>query len=141
VAAGDGRGHPDARGPGRGRHPLHRAGTEPGRPRPSARRQGLAGRRRRPHRHTRPTCSAAVRPEIALFFYDGPTSRAVAFEGLLRNGEHFAQRVLAIAAGFAGEPLLATIATDGETYGHHHRHGEMALAYMLHHVEQRSSRT
>jgi alpha-amylase/alpha-mannosidase (GH57 family) len=74
--------------------------------------------------------------EIALFFYDGPTSRAVAFEGLLRNGEHFAQRVLSVLQDTT-EPQLASIATDGETYGHHHRHGEMALAYMLHHVEQR----
>lgn len=73
--------------------------------------------------------------EIALFFYDGPTSRAVAFEGLLRNGEHFAQRVLD-GLQDTDEPQLANIATDGETYGHHHRHGEMALAYMLHHVEQ-----
>ncbi|CAN5746658.1 DUF3536 domain-containing protein [soil metagenome] len=75
--------------------------------------------------------------EIVLFFYDGPTSRAVAFEGLLRNGEHFAQRVLAGLDNTA-QPQLANIATDGETYGHHHRHGEMALAYMLHHVEQRN---
>jgi alpha-amylase/alpha-mannosidase (GH57 family) len=74
--------------------------------------------------------------EIVIFFYDGPTSRAVAFEGLLRNGEHFAQRVLS-GVHDGGEPQLASIATDGETYGHHHRHGEMALAYMLHHVEQR----
>jgi alpha-amylase/alpha-mannosidase (GH57 family) len=74
--------------------------------------------------------------EITLFFYDGPTSRAVAFEGLLRNGEHFGQRVLSLLNDSA-EPQLATIATDGETYGHHHRHGEMAMAYMLHHVEQR----
>jgi alpha-amylase/alpha-mannosidase (GH57 family) len=74
--------------------------------------------------------------EIVLFFYDGPTSRAVAFEGLLRNGEHFAQRVLSLLQD-TSEAQLANIATDGETYGHHHRHGEMALAYMLHHVEQR----
>jgi alpha-amylase/alpha-mannosidase (GH57 family) len=74
--------------------------------------------------------------EISLFFYDGPTSRAVAFEGLLRNGEHFAQRVLSVLED-TPEAQLASIATDGETYGHHHRHGEMALAYMLHHVEQR----
>jgi alpha-amylase/alpha-mannosidase (GH57 family) len=74
--------------------------------------------------------------EIALFFYHGPISRAVAFEGLLRNGEHFAQRVLSVLQDTA-EPQLASIATDGETYGHHHSHGEMALAYMLHHVEQR----
>jgi alpha-amylase/alpha-mannosidase (GH57 family) len=74
--------------------------------------------------------------EIVIFFYDGPTSRAVAFEGLLRNGEHFAQRVLSLLQD-GGEPQLANIATDGETYGHHHRHGEMALAYMLQHVEER----
>jgi alpha-amylase/alpha-mannosidase (GH57 family) len=74
--------------------------------------------------------------DIALFFYDGPTSRAVAFEGLLRNGERFAQRVLSLLED-NDAPQLANIATDGETYGHHHRHGEMALAYALHHVEQR----
>jgi alpha-amylase/alpha-mannosidase (GH57 family) len=74
--------------------------------------------------------------QITLFFYDGPVSRGVAFEGLLRNGEHFAQRVLGLLQS-SDEPQLAHIATDGETYGHHHRHGEMALAYMLHHVEQR----
>jgi alpha-amylase/alpha-mannosidase (GH57 family) len=74
--------------------------------------------------------------EIALFFYDGPTSRAVAFEGLLRNGEHFAQRVLSTLRD-GDDVQLAHIATDGETYGHHHRHGEMALAYALHHIEQR----
>jgi alpha-amylase/alpha-mannosidase (GH57 family) len=77
--------------------------------------------------------------EIALFFYDGPTSRAVAFEHLLRNGEHFAQRIVANLD--SGEPQLANIATDGETYGHHHRHGEMALAYALHYIEQRKLAT
>jgi alpha-amylase/alpha-mannosidase (GH57 family) len=70
---------------------------------------------------------------IAIFFYDGPTSRAVAFEGLLRNGERFAQRLLALHGARASG--LAHIATDGETYGHHHRHGDMALAYALHHIE------
>jgi alpha-amylase/alpha-mannosidase (GH57 family) len=74
--------------------------------------------------------------EIVLFFYDGPTSRAIAFEGLLRNGEHFAQRLTSLLRD-TDAPQLATIATDGETYGHHHRHGEMALAYALHHIEQR----
>jgi alpha-amylase/alpha-mannosidase (GH57 family) len=73
--------------------------------------------------------------QIAAFFYDGPISRAVAFEGLLDNGERFAQRLLgAFHSGRAG-PQLVSIATDGETYGHHHRFGEMALAYALHRIE------
>jgi len=73
--------------------------------------------------------------EMALFFYDGPVSQAVAFERLLNNGEAFAHRIL---GGFApdgnGHPLVH-IATDGESYGHHHRHGEMALSYALHYIE------
>lgn len=77
------------------------------------------------------------RRRINLFFYDGPISRGVAFEGLLNNGEVFAQRLL---SAFADEqtrdwPQLVHIATDGETYGHHHRRGEMALTYALHYLE------
>lgn len=72
--------------------------------------------------------------EIALFFYDGPVSRAVAFENLLKNGETLARRVLELLRD-EDRPVLAHIATDGETYGHHHRHGEMALAYALHFIE------
>lgn len=71
---------------------------------------------------------------INLFFYDGPISRAVAFEGLLSNGENFAQRLLSGFSEHRRWPQLMHIATDGETYGHHHRHGEMALAYALHHI-------
>ena len=73
--------------------------------------------------------------EIALFFYDGPIARAVAFEGLLANGERFAQRLLDAFSDQRDWPQLAHIATDGETYGHHHAHGDMALAYALEHVE------
>ncbi len=72
---------------------------------------------------------------INLFFYDGPISRAVAFERLLDNGGRFAQRLL---DGFSDQrvgPQLAHIATDGETYGHHHAFGDMALAYALDHIE------
>ena len=71
---------------------------------------------------------------IVVFFYDSVVSRAVAFEGLLKNGETFAQRLLSIFRDGDG-PQLANIATDGETYGHHHRHGDMALAYALYHIE------
>jgi alpha-amylase/alpha-mannosidase (GH57 family) len=72
---------------------------------------------------------------IAVFFYDGPASRAVAFEGLLNSGENFAAR---LKAGFKdnAQPQLVHVATDGESYGHHHKHGEMALAYTLRLLEQ-----
>jgi alpha-amylase/alpha-mannosidase (GH57 family) len=71
---------------------------------------------------------------ITLFFYDGHIAREVAFEGLLHNGEALAARML---EGFseADEPQLVHIATDGESYGHHHHRGEMALTYCLHHIE------
>ncbi len=72
---------------------------------------------------------------INLFFYDGPISRAVAFERLLSNGETFAQRLLGGFSDARKWPQLMHIATDGETYGHHHAHGDMALAYALDHIE------
>jgi (1->4)-alpha-D-glucan 1-alpha-D-glucosylmutase len=71
---------------------------------------------------------------IALFFYDGPLSRAVAFEHLLRDGTGFASRLLNTFRDREG-PHLVHLATDGESYGHHHPHGDMALAYALEHIE------
>ena len=64
---------------------------------------------------------------LALFFYDGTISHAIAFDGLLGSGDALAARLL---AGFdeAPGPQLVQVATDGESYGHHHRFGEMALA-------------
>jgi alpha-amylase/alpha-mannosidase (GH57 family) len=72
---------------------------------------------------------------IAVFFYDGAASRAIAFEGLLNSGEAYAAR---LKSGFKDgtQPQLVSVATDGESYGHHHRHGEMALAYALRLLEQ-----
>jgi len=74
---------------------------------------------------------------ITVFFYDGPISQAVAFERLLDSGEQFANR---LASGFSDTrdwPQLVHIATDGESYGHHHAHGDMALAYALDFIESR----
>lgn len=72
---------------------------------------------------------------IALFFYDGPISQAVAFEGILKSGETFAERLLSGFSDNRDYPQLLHIATDGETYGHHHKFGDMALAYALHYIE------
>ncbi len=76
---------------------------------------------------------------IALFFYDGPISQAVAFEGLLVNGEKFASRLLGGFSDARANSQMVHIATDGETYGHHHKHGEMALAYALDYIETKKS--
>ena len=72
---------------------------------------------------------------IILFFYDELIAREVAFGGLLSNGEQFAQRLLNAFSRARTSPQLVHIATDGETYGHHHRYGDMALAYVLHYIE------
>jgi alpha-amylase/alpha-mannosidase (GH57 family) len=83
-----------------------------------------------PYVQTLPSCRT-----ITLFFYDGPVSKAVAFEGLLNRGEVLAERLLGAFSDNRDWPQIVHIATDGESYGHHHRHGDMALAYALHFIE------
>jgi len=72
---------------------------------------------------------------LAIFFYNGPIARAVAFEGLLSHGERFIQRLYAAFSAQDEQEQLVHIATDGESYGHHHRFGDMALAYALDRIE------
>jgi alpha-amylase/alpha-mannosidase (GH57 family) len=83
-------------------------------------------------------CNLPSGKSIALFFYDGGVSKDVAFNKLLNNGMAFAERLLAAHDKNPEEPQLAHIATDGESYGHHHRHGEMALSYCLDYIENQS---
>ncbi|MEA4857416.1 DUF3536 domain-containing protein [Solidesulfovibrio sp.] len=70
--------------------------------------------------------------DFTVFFYDGPLSRDMAFGDMLDAGEAFFGR---LTAAFTDEgrnwPQLVHVATDGETYGHHHAFGEMALTYCL----------
>ena len=72
---------------------------------------------------------------IALFFYDGPIARAVAFEGVLSQGERFVDKLMGGFSDARDWPQLVHIATDGESYGHHHRFGDMTLAYALDQIE------
>ena len=69
-----------------------------------------------------------------IFFYDGPVSRAIAFQGLLANGDQFVNRLLG-AFGRRDRDQLVSTATDGESFGHHHKFGEMALAYAFKKIE------
>jgi alpha-amylase/alpha-mannosidase (GH57 family) len=80
-------------------------------------------------------CNLPSGRTINIFFYDGPISRAVAFEDMLIKGEDFAKRLL---SGFSDQrqwPQIMHIATDGETYGHHHKFGDMALVHALNYIE------
>ncbi|MEO8189755.1 MAG: DUF3536 domain-containing protein [Acidobacteriota bacterium] len=77
---------------------------------------------RRPYRVSLPSGGA-----IDVFFYDGSASHAIAFGALSSGGEALAERLAGLAAE-APAPQLLHVATDGETYGHHHPAGVTALA-------------
>jgi len=82
-------------------------------------------------------CNLPSGQSINIFFYDRPVSHDVAFSSVLDNGKDFAKR---LTKSFTNEgcPQLVNIATDGETYGHHHRFGDMALAYCLYYLESKN---
>lgn len=65
---------------------------------------------------------------LDLFFYDGYASRAIAFEGALTSSEGYVDRLLRAAEGLDG---LVSVATDGESYGHHTRYGDRCLAHAM----------
>ena len=80
-------------------------------------------------------CNLPSGKTIDLFFYDGNTAKDVAFNKLLNSGQVFADRLL--------QPIdaanqLVHIATDGESYGHHHKFGEMAMAYAIEYLADQS---
>jgi hypothetical protein len=103
---------------------------------------------------------------IALFVYRGDSSHAVAFGGALHDGVAWgktlaeAVETLDLPARMTAESTeprkrtrrtptptgtsvreaLVSIATDGETYGHHHKFGEMALARALDELRARGIR-
>lgn len=83
-------------------------------------------------------CKLPNGEKIALFFYDGQRSQNIAFKGLLDNGRNFAEDLLQAFQNRDGQQLVH-VATDGESYGHHHKNGDMALAYCLRHIEQQGS--
>jgi len=86
-----------------------------------------------------PSMAYAVRvpsgATMNVFFYDGPISRAIAFEDLLADGKRFSERLLGAFSDARTWPQLVHIATDGETYGHHRAYGDMALAFALNDIE------
>jgi hypothetical protein len=106
------------------------------------RRRQVEGCQRLTHRpFTGLSLPASLRKRsITLFFYDGPISQAVAFEKLLDSGEQFASRLMSGFSAHRSHPQFVHIATDGETYGHHHAFGEMALGHALDQIEMNNWR-
>jgi len=77
------------------------------------------------------SCRLPSGRSIVLFFLDATVSHQVAFERLLDDGERFLDRLQKGFDNRREHAQLMHIATDGESYGHHHAHGDMALAYVL----------
>ena len=73
---------------------------------------------------------------LAVFFYDAPIAQAIAFEKLLTNGEQLANRLKDAFDDGRDHDQLASVATDGESYGHHFKYGDMGLAFALHQIEK-----
>ncbi len=74
------------------------------------------------------------RDYIDVFVYDGPISRDMGFNDILKSSTHFANRLgLAVRSDRQGAQLIS-VATDGETFGHHKRDTERAIAYAVRHT-------
>ncbi len=84
-----------------------------------------------PARSYKYTIKSDPSKSIDLFFYDGAISRSVAFDELLVDGNKFIKRLKEGVSEVRDYPQLINIATDGESYGHHTKFGDMALSYVL----------
>ncbi|MBC7333191.1 MAG: DUF3536 domain-containing protein, partial [Actinobacteria bacterium] len=85
-------------------------------------------------------CNLPSGRKITIFFYNQSISSEVSFGKLLENGENFARRLVSTFSE-EGRLELTSIATDGETYGHHHPFGDMALAYCIHYIQSNNLAT
>jgi alpha-amylase/alpha-mannosidase (GH57 family) len=80
------------------------------------------------------SCNLPSGRTISLFFFDRALSTDIAFGDLLANGDVFAR---ALMGGFSNseQPQLVNVASDGETYGHHHKNGHAALTRCLSQID------
>lgn len=83
-------------------------------------------------------CPLPSGKKINIFFYNGALAHEVSFGGLLKDGKKFSDKLMENFSQDNQNPELVHIATDGETFGHHHRFGDMALSFCLHHIEENS---
>ena len=98
--------------------------------------QDVTGGRVNPTRPYRVLFGRGESSFIDVFFYDGPVSRAVAYEKLLASGEDLLARIEEAFGVHNDGPELVSLATDGESYGHHFKFGDLALSWLFHYLEQ-----
>ena len=97
--------------------------------------QDVTGGRINPARPYRVLLGREERDFIDVFFYNGPVSRAVAYEKLLASGQDLLARIEETFEAHNDEPELTSLATDGESYGHHFKFGDLALSWLFHSLE------
>jgi len=68
---------------------------------------------------------------IDLFFYNGPVSKAVAFDDVLFSSQNLIGKIKEASEHNTSEENLVSISTDGETFGHHKKFAERTLAYFI----------
>jgi alpha-amylase/alpha-mannosidase (GH57 family) len=76
-------------------------------------------------------CQLSGGKHVDLFFYDAHVSHDISFESLLRSGDRLAERLASSFDDRRDHAQIVNVATDGETFGHHFKFGEMALAYAI----------
>ena len=84
-------------------------------------------------------CRLPSGKSINVFFYDQALSHELSFGGLLKDGETFSKTLLGRLAECEERSRLLCVASDGEIFGHHHRFGDMALAFCLDRIEREKS--
>jgi alpha-amylase/alpha-mannosidase (GH57 family) len=80
---------------------------------------------------------SAAGHRIAVFLYNGDLAHGVAFGPLVRDPAAWIER-LTTGAGQGDGPELLSLATDGETFGHHHKEGVVTLARVLEALAKRA---
>jgi alpha-amylase/alpha-mannosidase (GH57 family) len=68
---------------------------------------------------------------IDIFFYDGPISKSVAFDEVLKSSVNLLDKIIQSVPPDSVENPIVNVATDGETFGHHKKFAERTLAYFL----------
>ena len=97
-----------------------------------------------PHQVATPTRTGAPMAwqrdghQVQLIAYDGALSHQVAFGDLLKDANRFAREVGDRGSGTGiNTPVsgrgstISVVAVDGETFGHHHRFGDLGIAALI----------